>query len=305
VSVKIINIKYIDASPYREAIDCANALDQGNDEYTIEELTSLLKDSLIINNMISNADSLAEGYIRYGKILNALKALVVEKERWQDFCARELDGPELTPTSRKRYMAIARIPNVSRWSRWGVARLERIAKALRGDDYVESNDPILTFMVMHNLPYDFKGDPQLYNEELRIDIDTAIDMDVLKKKGIINVDRKRVRNLRAIGIDVTTKKHIPHLDNSEHEANAYMDRLFTNMGTISAPHSPPSIIVSYSRQAAVFESSVDRALNDKDYRCGIDEEELKNLTRKMLQLLKIKIVENRDQEEPEEGGTDQ
>lgn len=135
------------------------------------ELASEFNEKIFLQEAIS-LGMVNKYRILLGKILIILKAALKqqnENKGWMDYYDENFS--KSTQSSAIKYMKLARIPNIIRWSFLGLERLESIVAIIKGTDISEESDPIAAFFNGANISVDLK-DKNF--DEFRYAIDTAV-----------------------------------------------------------------------------------------------------------------------------------
>jgi hypothetical protein len=179
-----------------------------NPEAVLSELRQLYGD---YSKQINRCDSIFGGYvtkyrIRQGMLLLIEKKLLkMESKKWMDHFSETYGLKHLR--SAHDYMALAKVPNIIRYSVFKKARLIEILRAVKVLD-IGGDDPVAGFLdrfkVVYN-PEDSDNDELL--DELRNEIDAAIAaakiQAVEKKHGIkLGVKTDLIKALIVQGIEV-------------------------------------------------------------------------------------------------------
>ncbi len=165
-------------------------------------------------------------------------------------------------------MALARIPGIIKYVVLGKERLIQIKRAL-GRIAADDLDPVGDFLRKYGLPDDFTAEPHI--SKYREEIESAIAIERLSKKGVENVNKALVETLVAKKIDVKKmEKDIVLLNENGADVNAYLKKVVITADREKDTTSREARIDSFNKTASVVTSSIDVFGNDPAFVASIN-----------------------------------
>ena len=148
-----------------------------------------------INFGISVGEGIFTKYrLRFGGLLNLQRRLV--KMTGQNFIPWFHENYGKTKLrSGEDCMKLAKIPGIIKYSVFGFERLKQIHSVIKGS---YSDDPIGKFLTDNGIEFDPAVEAADLND-IKVGIKTALDMEMLEKKGLSEITRDRGRDLKRDG----------------------------------------------------------------------------------------------------------
>lgn len=164
----------------------AKTEDQLIEQGLLESGTKLASD---FNNKVHMRDAISSGIINkyrlmWGEVLIILKKAFNKKNpkgKWMNYYSENFTKSSLS--TAEKYMKLANIPNVIRWSFLGLERLEKIYSVIKDTNYMKEPDPVGAFFSDSDIAINF------YDENLE-NWRNTIDVAVINKKIANHFDKK-------------------------------------------------------------------------------------------------------------------
>ena len=211
--------------------------------------------------------------LRFGGLLNLQRRLV--KMTGQNFIPWFHENYGKTKLrSGEDCMKLAKIPGIIKYSVFGFERLKQIHSVIKGS---YSDDPIGKFLTDNGIEFDPAVEAADLND-IKVGIKTALDMEMLEKKGLSEITRDRVGTLNEMGVDV--KKHMRDLlllKKNEVDPNSQIDILISNGGKAEPVMTTERRVEHFNKTASVLIKSTEEALEDAGFVSQIKETLLSEL----------------------------
>lgn len=135
--------------------------------------------------------------IRQGSQFIILKILVKKSKQLWEVWFRENFKEVITIRFAQLCMQLARIPNIIRYSVFGMPRLLEIIRAI---DPSDSDDPVGNFLRMHSILFDPEIEPDIEGDKVEVDevkmqIDVILAFRKIEEAGLNSIDERIVKTL--------------------------------------------------------------------------------------------------------------
>jgi hypothetical protein len=170
-------------------------------------------------------------WIRSGVFFITMKVLVKESgQLWEAWFIDNFKGI-ITIRHAQYCMQLAKIPNIIRYSVFGIPRLLEIIRAVGPS---ESDDPVADFLQQHLILFNPATEPDLEGDKVRVDaikveVDFVIAKRMLEKDGLYYIDNKLLRALVATNKNFkctkTLRKKLQKIQENGEDPNKYLQIL--------------------------------------------------------------------------------
>jgi len=213
--------------------------------------------------------------IRQGSQFIILKILVKNSGQLWEAWFRENFKEVITIRLAQLCMQLARIPNIIRYSVFGMPRLLEIIRAI---DQNDSDDPVGNFLRMHSILFDPEIEPDIEGDKIEVDkvkiqIDVILAFRKIEEAGLNSINERTVKTLvTTVNNFRLTKQLLKRLGDIQEDGgnpNEYLHTLSLNGGL--EPHTYNAGLQPHlDRVGAEWLDIVEKCLNEPERLRTID-----------------------------------
>lgn len=232
--------------------------------------------------------------IREGMLYNIERAIVRKMgQNWIDWYVANHDAMSLR--SAQDYMALAKVPNITRYAFLGKENLMEILRAVKGS---KDEDPMGKYLKDHGVPFDPESPQPDLTDRMRFEVDAVIAMirisTVEQKREVdLDVNYELIRNLIGLGTKIETGiiRDLVTIKENGGDVNQYLERRYISGGGEEEIITSTRKLTSIPKLVANFRSAVAYIREHTDLASQISLSEIDDLENQISQLKEL-IVNN-------------